>query len=118
MLKYGTIRKPIINTLKKEPEAKKSIETYNNNIVADEEKQIYLDYDDYELTDEMLNLVKINPNKTQTLSIEDNKIENILFIEELLEKNKNIKGFWCSGNTFCDVNEGYENEFEKKFPHL
>ena len=118
MLKYGTIRKPIINTLKKEPEAKKNIETYNNNIVADEEKQIYLDYDDYELTDEMLNLVKINPNKTQTLSIEDNKIENILFIEEMLEKNKNIKGFWCSGNTFCDVNEGYENEFEKKFPNL
>ncbi len=118
MLKYGEYRKPIINTLKKEEEAKKDITTYNNDIAASEEKQIYLEYDDYELTDEKIDLIKINPNKTQTLSIEDNKIENILFIEELLEKNKQIKGLWCSGNTFCDVNEGYEDEFEKKFPNL
>ena len=118
MLKYGEYRKPIINTLKKEEEAKKDITTYNNDIAASEEKQIYLEYDDYELTDENINLIKINPNKTQTLSIEDNKIENILFIEELLEKNKQIKGLWCSGNTFCEVNEGYEDDFEKKFPNL
>ena len=118
MLKYGEYRKPIINTLKKEEEAKKDITTYNNDIAASEEKQIYLEYDDYELTDENIDLIKINPNKTQTLSIEDNKIENILFIEELLEKNKQIKGLWCSGNTFCDVNEGYEDDFEKKFPNL
>ena len=118
MLKYATIRKPIINTLKKEPEPKKNITMYNNGIAANEERQIYLDYDDYELNDDMLDLIKINPNKTQTLSIEDNKIENILFIEEILEKNKQIKAFWCSGNTFCDVNEGYENDFETKFPNL
>ena len=118
MLKYATIRKPIINTLKKEPEPKKNITMYNNGIAANEERQIYLDYDDYELNDDMLDLIKINPNKTQTLSIEDNKIENILFIEEILEKNKQIKAFWCSGNTFCDVNEGYENDFENKFPNL
>ena len=118
MLKYGEYRKPIINTLKKEEEAKKDITTYNNDIAASEEKQIYLEYDDYELTDENIDLIKINPNKTQTLSIEDNKIENILFIEELLEKNKQIKGLWCSGNTFCEVNEGYEDDFEKKFPNL
>ena len=66
----------------------------------------------------MLNLIKINQNKTQTLSIEDNKMENIIFIEEILEKNKQLKGFWCRGNTFCDVNEGYENDFENKFPNL
>ena len=78
MLKYATFRKPIINTLKKEPEQK----------------------------------------RTQTLSIEDNKIENIFFIEDILEKNKQIKAFWCSGNTFCDVNEGYEADFENKFPNL
>ena len=118
MLKYATIRKPIINTLKKEPEPKKNITMYNNGIAANEERQIYLDYDDYELTDDMLDLIKINPNKTQTLSIEDNKIENILFIEEILEKNKQIKAFWCSGNTFCEVNEGYENDLENKFPNL
>jgi hypothetical protein len=118
MLKYGEYRKPIINTLKKEEEVKKNITTYNNEIAANEEKQRFLEYDDYELTDEMLDLIKINPNKTQTLSIEDNKIENILFIEELLEKNKQIKGLWCSGNTFCDVNEGYEDDFQKKFPNL
>ena len=118
MLKYATIRKPIINTLKKEPEPKKNITMYNNSIAANEERQIYLDYDDYELNDDMLDLIKINPNKTQTLSIEDNKIENILFIEEILEKNKQIKAFWCSGNTFCDVNEGYENDLENKFPNL
>ena len=118
MLKYATIRKPIINTLKKEPEPKKNITMYNNGIAANEERQIYLDYDDYELNDDMLDLIKINPNKTQTLSIEDNKIENILFIEEILEKNKQIKAFWCSGNTFCDVNEGYENDLENKFPNL
>ena len=118
MLKYATIRKPIINTLKKEPEPKKNITMYNNGIAANEERQIYLDYDDYELNDDMLDLIKINPNKTQTLSIEDNKIENILFIEEILEKNKQIKAFWCSGNTFCEVNEGYENDLENKFPNL
>ena len=118
MLKYGVFRKPIINTLKKEPEQKRNITIYNNDIVANEEKQIYLDYDNYELTDDMLNLIKINPSKTQTLSIEDNKIENILFIEDLLEKNTQIKAIWCSGNTFCEVNEGYENDFENKFPQL
>ena len=118
MLKYGTFRKPIINTLKKDPEQKKNISMYNNSIAANEEKQIYLDYDDYELTDEMLDLIKINPSKTQTLSIEDNKIENIFFIEEILEKNKQIKAFWCSGNIFCDVNEGYEADFVNKFPNL
>ena len=118
MLKYGVFRKPIINTLKKEEEVKKNITAYNNDIVANEEKQYYLEYDDYELTDDMLNLIKIIPNKTQALSIEDNKIENILFLEDLLENNKQIKALWCSGNTFCEVNEGYENDFEKKFPNL
>ena len=118
MLKYATFRKPIINTLKKEPEQKRNITAYNNGLAASEERQIYLDYDDYELTDDMLDLIKINPGKTQTLSIEDNKIENIFFIEDILEKNKQIKAFWCSGNTFCDVNEGYEADFENKFPNL
>ena len=46
----------------------------------------------------MLNLVKINPNKTQTLSIEDNKIENILFIEEMLEKNKVYRNKFKNAN--------------------
>jgi len=109
MLKYGVFRKPIINTLKKEVEQKRNLTAYNNDIVANEEKQVNLDYDNYELTDDMLHLIKINPNKTQTLSMEDNKIENILFIEEILEKNNQIKALWCSGNTFCEVNEGYEN---------
>ena len=118
MLKYGNIRKPIINTLKKEEEVKKNIAIYNNDIAANEEKQYYLEYDDYELTDDMLHLIKINKNKTQALSIEDNKIENILSIEDLLENNKQIKALWCSGNTFCEVNEGYENDFENKFPNL
>lgn len=118
MLKYGRIRKPIINTLKQEQGAKKNINSYNNDIAKDESKQEYLDYDEYELTDNMLNLLQINQNKTKTLSLEDNKIENILNVEEILQKNKNLKGFWCRGNTFCDVNEGYENQFEEKFPNL
>ena len=118
MLKYAGIRKPIINTIEEVPETKIKIEQYNNDLAANEQKQKYLNYDDYEITDDNLNLIKINPNITETLSIENNKIENISLIEEILEKNKNIKALWCSDNPFCDVNEGYESEFEKKFSNL
>ena len=118
MLKYAGIRKPIINTIEEVPEAKIKIEQYNNDLAANEQKQKYLNYDDYEITDDNLNLIKINPNITETLSIENNKIENISLIEEILEKNKNIKALWCSDNPFCDANEGYESEFEKKFSNL
>ena len=118
MLKYATIRKPIINTLEQVSESKKNINEYNNELAANEQKQRYLNYDDYEITDENLNLIKINSNITETLSIENNKIENIFLLEDILEKNKNIKAIWCSDNTFCDANEGYEKEFEKKFQNL
>ena len=118
MLKYAGIRRPIINTLEEVPEPKKKIDEYNNDLAANEQKQKYLNYDDYEITDDNINVIKINQNITETLSIENNKIENILSIEELLEKNKGIKALWCSDNPFCDANEGYENEFEKKFPNL
>ena len=118
MLKYAEIRRPIINTLEKVANPKIKIDQYNNDLAANEQKQKYLNYDDYEITDDTLNLIKINPNITETLSIENNKIENILFIEDILEKNKNIKALWCSDNPFCEVNEEYENEFEKKFPNL
>ena len=118
MLKYATSRKPIINTLQQKPEPKKKINEYNNDLAANEQKQKYLNYDDYEINDDTLNLIKINPNITETLSIENNKIENILFIEDILEKNKNIKALWCSDNPFCEVNEEYEKEFEKKFANL
>ena len=118
MLKYATIRKPIINTLKEEAEPKKNINEYNNDLAANEQKQKYLNYDDFDITDDTLNLIKINPIITETLSIENNKIENIFFIEDILEKNKGIKALWCSDNTFCDVNENYEKDFEKKFPNL
>ena len=118
MLKYATIRKPIINTLEQVSESKKNINEYNNELAANEQKKRYLNYDDYEITDENLNLIKINSNITQTLSIENNKIENIFLLEDILEKNKNIKAIWCSDNTFCDANEGYEKEFEKKFQNL
>ena len=118
MLKYAGIRKPIINTIEEVSETKIKIEQYNNDLVANEQKQKYLNYDEYELNDDNLNLIKINPNITQTLSIESNKIENIALIEEILEKNKNIKALWCSENPFCDVNENYENDFEKKFNNL
>ena len=118
MLKYATIRKPIINTLEQVSESKKNINEYNNELAANEQKKRYLNYDDYEITDENLNLIKINSNITETLSIENNKIENIFLLEDILEKNKNIKAIWCSDNTFCDSNEGYEKEFEKKFQNL
>ena len=118
MLKYAGIRKPIINTLEKEKETKKNIDEYNNYLAANEEKQKYLNYDEYDITDDNLNLLKINSTKTETLSIEDNKIQNIFFIEDILEKNKNIKALWCSGNPFCEVNEEYEKDFENKFSNL
>ena len=118
MLKYATIRKPIINTLEQVSESKKNINEYNNELAANEQKKRYLNYDDYEITDENLNLIKINSNITETLSIENNKIENIFLLEDILEKNKNIKAIWCSDNTFCDANEGYEKQFEKKFQNL
>ena len=118
MLKYAGIRKPIINTTEEVSETKIKIEQYNNDLVANEQKQKYLNYDEYELNDDNLNLIKINPNITQTLSIESNKIENIALIEEILEKNKNIKALWCSENPFCDANENYEIDFEKKFNNL
>ena len=118
MLKYAGIRKPIINTIEEVSETKIKIEQYNNDLVANEQKQKYLNYDEYELNDDNLNLIKINPNITQTLSIESNKIENIALIEEILEKNKNIKALWCSENPFCDANENYEIDFEKKFNNL
>ena len=118
MLKYAGIRKPIINTTEEVSETKIKIEQYNNDLVANEQKQKYLNYDEYELNDDNLNLIKINPNITQTLSIESNKIENIALIEEILEKNKNIKALWCSENPFCDANENYEIDFEKKFKNL
>ena len=118
MLKYAGIRKPIINTIEEVSETKIKIEQYNNDLVANEQKQKYLNYDEYELNDDKLNLIKINPNITQTLSIESNKIENIALIEEILEKNKNIKALWCSENPFCDANENYEIDFEKKFNNL
>ena len=118
MLKYAAIRRPIINTLGEVPEPKKNINVYNSDLAANEQKQKYLNYDDYEITDDSLNLIMINPNITETLSIENNKIENIFFIEDILEKNKGIKALWCSDNPFCDVNDGYENDFEKKFPNL
>ena len=118
MLKYAGIRKPIINTIEEVSETKIKIEQYNNDLVANEQKQKYLNYDEYELNDDNLNLIKINPNITQTLSIESNKIENIALIEEILEKNKNIKALWCSENPFCDANENYEIDFEKKFHNL
>ena len=118
MLKYAGIRKPIINTIEEVSETKIKIEQYNNDLVANEQKQKYLNYDEYELNDDNLNLVKINPTITQTLSIESNKIENIALIEEILEKNKNIKALWCSENPFCDTNENYEIDFEKKFNNL
>ena len=118
MLKYAGIRKPIINTIEEVSETKIKIEQYNNDLVANEQKQKYLNYDEYELNDDNLNLIKINPNITQTLSIESNKIENIALIEEILEKNKNIKALWCSENPFCDANENYEIDIEKKFNNL
>ena len=118
MLKYAGIRKPIINTIEEVSETKIKIEQYNNDLVANEQKQKYLNYDEYELNDDNLNLIKINPTITQTLSIESNKIENIALIEEILEKNKNIKALWCSENPFCDANENYEIDFEKKFNNL
>ena len=118
MLKYAGIRKPIINTIEEVSETKIKIEQYNNDLVANEQKQKYLNYDEYELNDNNLNLIKINPTITQTLSIESNKIENIALIEEILEKNKNIKALWCSENPFCDANENYEIDFEKKFNNL
>ena len=118
MLKYAGIRKPIINTIEEVSETKIKIEQYNNDLVANEQKQKYLNYDEYDLNDDNLNLIKINPNITQTLSIESNKIENIALIEEILEKNKNIKALWCSENPFCDANENYEIDFEKKFNNL
>ena len=118
MLKYAGIRKPIINTIEEVPESKIKLEQYNNDLVANEQKQKYLNYDEYDITDDNLNLIKINPNITQTLSIESNKIENISLIEQILEKNKNIKALWCSENPFCDANENYENDFEKKYTNL
>ena len=118
MLKYAGIRKPIINTIEEVSETKIKIEQYNNDLVANEQKQKYLNYDEYELNDDNLNLIKNNPTITQTLSIESNKIENIALIEEILEKNKNIKALWCSENPFCDANENYEIDFEKKFNNL
>ena len=118
MLKYAGIRKPIINTLQKEPEGKKNIIEYNNDLEANVEKQKYLNYDDYEINDDNINLIKINPDVTETLSIENNKIKDISLIEDILEKNKNIKALWCSDNLFCDENKSYESDFEKRFNNL
>ena len=118
MLKYAGIRKPIINTIEEVPEGKLKLEQYNNDLVANEQKQKFLNYDEYDITDDNLNLIKINSNITQTLSIESNKIENISLIEQILEKNKNIKALWCSENPFCEANENYENDFEKKYTNL
>ena len=121
MLKYGNYKKSIINVLDKDKEnttEKKNISTYNNDVVANELMQKNLDYDGLNLTDDTIDLIKISPTVTETLSIEDNKIENIQLIEELLENNKNLKAFWCRDNVFCDVNENYEKDFYTKFPNL
>ena len=50
MLKYAGIRKPIINTLQEVPEAKIKIEQYNADLAANEQKQKYLNYDEYDIT--------------------------------------------------------------------
>ena len=41
MLKYAGIRKPIINTIEEVSETKIKIEQYNNDLVANEQKQKY-----------------------------------------------------------------------------
>jgi tubulin--tyrosine ligase-like protein 12 len=117
MLKYGFIRKPIITQveLNKDNQIKNPIQ-YNSKLAANN-KYIDLNYDDMEINDDNFNLIHINET-TETLSLENNKIENIQLIYNLLDKYKNLKGLWIRENPFCEINDNYEEEILNKYPNI
>ena len=117
MLKYGFIRKPIITQveLNKDNQIKNTIQ-YNSKLAANN-KYIDLNYDDMEINDNNFNLIHVNET-TETLSLENNKIENIQLIYNLLDKYKNLKGLWIRENPFCEINDNYEEEILNKYPNI
>ena len=117
MLKYGFIRKPIITQveLNKDNQIKNTIQ-YNSKLAANT-KYIDLNYDDMEINDDNFNLIHVNET-TETLSLENNKIENIQLIYNLLDKYKNLKGLWIRENPFCEINDNYEEEILNKYPNI
>ena len=117
MLKYGFIRKPIITQveLNKDNQIKNTIQ-YNSKLAANN-KYIDLNYDDMEINDDNFNLIHVNET-TETLSLENNKIENIQLIYNLLDKYKNLKGLWIRENPFCEINDNYEEEILNKYPNI
>ena len=117
MLKYGFIRKPIITQveLNKDNQIKNTIQ-YNSKLAANI-KYIDLNYDDMEINDDNFNLIHVNET-TETLSLENNKIENIQLIYNLLDKYKNLKGLWIRENPFCEINDNYEEEILNKYPNI
>ena len=117
MLKYGFIRKPIITQveLNKDNQIKNPIQ-YNSKLAANN-KYIDLNYDDMEINDDNFNLIHVNET-TETLSLENNKIENIQLIYNLLDKYKNLKGLWIRENPFCEINDNYEEEILNKYPNI
>lgn len=120
MLKYGQIKKDIINIQtqiqQQNQETKKDINTYNAELVAKHDIKD-LDYDDYEITNDNFDLIKVN-EVTETVTLENNKIDNILLIHELLDKYKNLKGIWIRDNPFCEVNEKYEEYIIEHYPNI
>ena len=117
MLKYGFIRKPIITQveLNKDNQIKNTIQ-YNSKLAANN-KYIDLNYDDMEINDDNFNLIHVNET-TETLSLENNKIESIQLIYNLLDKYKNLKGLWIRENPFCEINDNYEEEILNKYPNI
>lgn len=121
MLKYGAVKKDVINLQQSssstQNDIKKDLNTYNNELVVTN-RYDKLDYDEYDITDDTFeSSVKVNEN-TITLSLDGNKIENIYLIYELLDKYKNIKALWISDNPFCDVNENYEQHIYETYPNI
>ena len=122
MLKYGDRLKKIIDMSNKNNEDKKfkDVKEYNLNLLK-ENNYTFLIYDDYKIDDNNLEefVIKYIKNETETLSLEDNNIENIqLIYDEILDKFKNIKCLYLRDNTFCEVNENYEKEIIEKFPNI
>ena len=117
MLKYSFIKKPIMTQIDLNDNNKILNPIQYNSKLAANNKYIDLNYDSMEINDDNLNLVHIN-EKTETLSLESNNIENIQLIYDLLDKNNTLKGLWIRENPFCEINEKYEEEFINKYPNL
>ena len=118
MLKYGHVKKDIISLQAQQSQGveKKKIDIYNAELAAKSGVK-ELDYDDYELTNDTFDKIMVN-ELTETLTMENNKIDNIQLLYDLLDKFNNIKGLWVRDNSFCDVNPQYEEYIMEHYPNI